>query len=78
MAAVTAVAVTPLGAETVRLEGGIDAARLHEIAMSDRAIETLDLSGADIEAYNGPRLAANRTCHPAGVLPAYKSEAKRS
>ena len=71
LAAVTAVAVTPLGAETVRLEGGIDAARLHEIAMSDRAIETLDLSGADIEAYNGPRLAANRTCHPAGVLPAY-------
>lgn len=71
MAVALAAAATPLRAETVRLEGAIDAARLHEIAMSASGLETLDLSDAVIEYYEGPRLAANRTVHPAGTLPAY-------
>lgn len=71
MAVALAAAATPLRAETIRLEGAIDAARLHEIAMSASGLETLDLSDAVIEAYEGPRLAANRTVHPAATLPAY-------
>lgn len=58
-------------AQTLTLTGEIDAARLNEIASSSQEISTLDLSGAVIVAYNGPRLAANRSYHPANVLPAY-------
>lgn len=58
------------GADVV-LTGPVDAAALHAVAASGQTIGTLDLSGAEIVAYDGPRLVANLTHYPAGILPAY-------
>ncbi|MDE6418225.1 MAG: leucine-rich repeat domain-containing protein [Duncaniella sp.] len=58
------------GADVV-LTGPVDAAALNAVAASGQTIGTLDLSGAEIVAYDGPRLVANLTHSPAGVLPAY-------
>lgn len=55
----------------VVLSGPVDAAALHAVATSGQTIGTLDLSGAVITAYDGPRLAANVAHSPANTLPAY-------
>ncbi|MDE5749740.1 MAG: leucine-rich repeat domain-containing protein, partial [Duncaniella sp.] len=55
----------------VVLTGPVDAAALNAVVTSGQTIGTLDLSGAEIVAYDGPRLVANLTHSPAGVLPAY-------
>lgn len=55
----------------VVLSGPVDAAALHAVATSGETIGTLDLSGAEIIAYDGPRLAANVTHAPANTLPPY-------
>ena len=51
--------------------GAVNAADLHFICMSMPSLETLDLSGVTIEAYNGKTLVANRGDFPASTLPAY-------
>ncbi|MCM1163813.1 MAG: leucine-rich repeat domain-containing protein [Muribaculaceae bacterium] len=62
-----------LCARTVVIDGDIDAAGLHQIALSsaDEPIELLDLTKARITAWQGRPLASNHTRHPAATLPAY-------
>lgn len=53
------------------LTGSINAADLHYIATHMRSLQTLDLSGVSISAYQGAPLATNCDRFPADVLPAY-------
>lgn len=56
---------------TLTITGAVNAADLHFICTSLPSLETLDLSGVTVEAYNGKTLVANRGDFPASTLPAY-------
>lgn len=56
---------------TLTLTGAVNAADLHFICTSMPSLETLDLSGVTVEAYNGKTLVANRGDFPSSTLPAY-------
>ncbi|HBI59086.1 MAG TPA: hypothetical protein DDY12_08455 [Porphyromonadaceae bacterium] len=56
---------------TLIVTGAVNAADLHFVCTSLPSLETLDLSGVTVEAYNGKTLVANRGDFPASTLPAY-------
>lgn len=56
---------------SLTINGSVNAADLHKIALTCKSIETLDLSNAKIHEYSGKPIVTNQSTYPADELPAY-------